>query len=407
MAKSAEAFRTISEVSELVGVPAHVLRFWESKFTQVKPVKRAGGRRYYRPSDIDLLAGIRYLLHDEGLAIRGVQKVLRDKGIRHVSGLSPVVDEAADNVDQEPQILSQTTSATPDMMALSTGDSQNSRPPTAAPDMPPQPTAALAGSDAPDEPPHEATPPPERDISDEMTEVAQDANSAPSFDEVFAQNALFDFSEEDDLDPSMNFDETSQDHDTGPQPVATPEDLDDLDAAFSDQPAPQPDTFPPVPADPPLAPVPSAPPQPVDEFAPINQEPEDSFVDPAGFEPLFIPAGNDDAALDDDTQETPPDWEPDLPHPGADTAQGDPVPTPPADRAPQPEPSFEPIEDEPESQIEALSAAEQSATRVLNLVAGLHQLDPAQLSSAEQKILGQSAHRLHQLKRTLMAPVRG
>ena len=89
MAKSPDAFRTISEVADWLGVEAHVLRFWESKFTQVKPVKRAGGRRYYRPADMALLAGIRQLLHEDGLTIRGVQKILREKGAGHVSALSP------------------------------------------------------------------------------------------------------------------------------------------------------------------------------------------------------------------------------------------------------------------------------------------------------------------------------
>lgn len=88
MAKSADAFRTISEVADWLGVPTHVLRFWESKFPQVKPVKRAGGRRYYRPTDMLLLAGIRVLLHDDGVTIRGVQKILREKGVKHVSGLA-------------------------------------------------------------------------------------------------------------------------------------------------------------------------------------------------------------------------------------------------------------------------------------------------------------------------------
>lgn len=87
MSKSADAFRTISEVAEWLDTPAHVLRFWESKFTQVKPVKRAGGRRYYRPADMRLLGGIKKLLHDDGMTIKGVQKVLREQGIRHVSSL--------------------------------------------------------------------------------------------------------------------------------------------------------------------------------------------------------------------------------------------------------------------------------------------------------------------------------
>ena len=88
MEKSADAFRTITEVAELLETPAHVLRFWESRFPQIKPVKRAGGRRYYRPSDVALLTGIKRLLHDEGMTIRGVQRILREQGVRHVAGLT-------------------------------------------------------------------------------------------------------------------------------------------------------------------------------------------------------------------------------------------------------------------------------------------------------------------------------
>ena len=83
--KSAEAFRTISEVAQELDVPQHVLRFWESRFAQVRPVKRAGGRRYYRPDDVDLLKGIRSLLYTDGLTIKGVQKVLKERGLRHVT----------------------------------------------------------------------------------------------------------------------------------------------------------------------------------------------------------------------------------------------------------------------------------------------------------------------------------
>jgi DNA-binding transcriptional MerR regulator len=93
MAKSPDAFRTISEVADWLGVQAHVLRFWESKFTQVKPVKRAGGRRYYRPADMLLLGGIKKLLHDDGLTIKGVQKILREQGIAHVSDESAPLDD--------------------------------------------------------------------------------------------------------------------------------------------------------------------------------------------------------------------------------------------------------------------------------------------------------------------------
>ncbi|HWX89014.1 MAG TPA: MerR family transcriptional regulator [Rhizomicrobium sp.] len=83
--KSAGAFRTISEVAIELNVPQHVLRFWESRFAQIRPVKRAGGRRYYRPEDIDLLKGIRSLLYSDGFTIKGVQKVLKDRGLRHVA----------------------------------------------------------------------------------------------------------------------------------------------------------------------------------------------------------------------------------------------------------------------------------------------------------------------------------
>ncbi|MEL6551355.1 MAG: MerR family transcriptional regulator [Pseudomonadota bacterium] len=87
MEKSRQAFRTISEVADGLGTQPHVLRFWESKFPQVKPVKRAGGRRYYRPADIDLLGGIKQLLHEDGMTIKGVQKVLRDRGVKYVAAI--------------------------------------------------------------------------------------------------------------------------------------------------------------------------------------------------------------------------------------------------------------------------------------------------------------------------------
>ena len=91
MAKSADAFRTISEVAEWLDTPAHVLRFWESRFTQIKPIKRAGGRRYYRPADMLLLGGIKKLLHDDGITIKAAQNILRENGIKHVQSLSQPV----------------------------------------------------------------------------------------------------------------------------------------------------------------------------------------------------------------------------------------------------------------------------------------------------------------------------
>lgn len=85
MTKSADAFRTISEAAVELDVPQHVLRFWESKFGQIRPMKRGGGRRYYRPADIELLRGVRTLLYEQGYTIKGVQKLFREQGARFVS----------------------------------------------------------------------------------------------------------------------------------------------------------------------------------------------------------------------------------------------------------------------------------------------------------------------------------
>ncbi|HEV2560710.1 MAG TPA: MerR family transcriptional regulator [Rhizomicrobium sp.] len=107
-AKSPDAFRTISEVAMELDVPQHVLRFWESRFGQVRPVKRAGGRRYYRPEDVDLLRGIRSLLYSDGFTIKGVQKLLREQGIRYVAeigrgetSLHAQSDNAGDDFDSD------------------------------------------------------------------------------------------------------------------------------------------------------------------------------------------------------------------------------------------------------------------------------------------------------------------
>jgi DNA-binding transcriptional MerR regulator len=86
--KAPDAFRTISEVAEELEVPQHVLRFWETRFSQIKPMKRSGGRRYYRPDDVDLLRGIRRLLYGEGYTIRGVQRILKAHGIKSVQSLT-------------------------------------------------------------------------------------------------------------------------------------------------------------------------------------------------------------------------------------------------------------------------------------------------------------------------------
>lgn len=96
MEKGPDAFRTISEVADDLDLPQHVLRFWETRFAQIKPMKRGGGRRYYRPDDVDLLRGIRHLLYGEGYTIRGVQQILKDQGLRYVQtiGRSAETDPA-------------------------------------------------------------------------------------------------------------------------------------------------------------------------------------------------------------------------------------------------------------------------------------------------------------------------
>jgi DNA-binding transcriptional MerR regulator len=113
MEKAPEAFRTIGEVSDLLGTPAHVLRFWESRFPQIKPVKRTGGRRYYRPNDVALLAGLQVLLHEQGLTIKGAQKILRDEGVRHVVAIGEdrIGQSAATGLPAVAEVLAEIESA--------------------------------------------------------------------------------------------------------------------------------------------------------------------------------------------------------------------------------------------------------------------------------------------------------
>ena len=96
--KSPEAFRTISEVSRDLSLPQHVLRFWETKFAQIKPIKRGGGRRYYRPEDVKLLKGIKSLLYNDGYTIRGVQKVIKENGTRQLLDINKKNKHFTENV---------------------------------------------------------------------------------------------------------------------------------------------------------------------------------------------------------------------------------------------------------------------------------------------------------------------
>ena len=104
MTKSADAFRTISEVAEWLDTETHVLRFWESKFSQIKPVKRAGGRRYYRPKDMLIIGGIKKLLHEDGLTIKGTQRIIKDKGLNYVSNLSKPLETDEIMIEENSQI---------------------------------------------------------------------------------------------------------------------------------------------------------------------------------------------------------------------------------------------------------------------------------------------------------------
>jgi DNA-binding transcriptional MerR regulator len=101
--KAPEAFRTISEVADELEVPKHVLRFWEAKFAQLKPMKRGGGRRYYRPEDVALLRGIRFLLYNDGYTIRGVQKILREHGPRFVMDYRRMAEAGEDETVSAPR----------------------------------------------------------------------------------------------------------------------------------------------------------------------------------------------------------------------------------------------------------------------------------------------------------------
>ena len=234
MDKSPDAFRTISEVAELLETPAHVLRFWESRFPQIKPVKRAGGRRYYRPADVALLSGIRHLLHDEGMTIRGVQKVLRDQGVRHVSGLAD--DGGDDTLEDLDLAMDQTTGPEPDNVvaltewrsAAEAGETQSALreallgtgPDGPEPDLaePVAPISDISGHPKPGTPGHEA---PMVNLFKPMS-----AADVPSRDSAPMQWSLFD------LDPlpaapSPAPQEEAPIAQAAPPPDATPDSLAD------------------------------------------------------------------------------------------------------------------------------------------------------------------------------------
>lgn len=184
MKKSPDAFRTISEVAEWLETPAHVLRFWESKFSQVKPVKRAGGRRYYRPNDMLLLGGLKKLLHQEGMTIRGAQKIMREQGVKYVCTLSDPLDEAdaallEDTLEGAGAIEGSTDTGAE---APSTEDAapETAEPPLSASDAPPAQDNVVTLSAQPDtaEPPR-TTPSPLPSDQHNVTATPEASESAP------------------------------------------------------------------------------------------------------------------------------------------------------------------------------------------------------------------------------------
>jgi DNA-binding transcriptional MerR regulator len=142
--KSPDAFRTISEAADELDLPQHVLRFWETRFSTIKPLKRGGGRRYYRPEDVLLLKGIRHLLYDQGFTIKGVQKILKDQGARAVA-------------------------------AIGSGGTLDALPPPAERSEPDEPPGtAVANGGAPDDPPFRAPPALQDGARDRLNAVLRD-----------------------------------------------------------------------------------------------------------------------------------------------------------------------------------------------------------------------------------------
>ncbi|MDX2157969.1 MAG: MerR family transcriptional regulator [Hyphomicrobiaceae bacterium] len=131
MAKAAEAFRTISEVADDLGIQKHVLRFWEVKFSQIRPMKRGGGRRYYRPEDMELLRGIRQLLHRDGYTIKGVQKILREQGVEAVKAkVRSALDVATGPVPEPTEVAA---AARPETGSTAARGQRPQRPPVVPP----------------------------------------------------------------------------------------------------------------------------------------------------------------------------------------------------------------------------------------------------------------------------------
>jgi DNA-binding transcriptional MerR regulator len=150
MEKSADAFRTIGEVAEDLDLPQHVLRFWETRFTQIKPLKRGGGRRYYRPEDVDLLRAIRHLLYGEGYTIKGVQRILKEHGPRAVAQMA--LTQMRPEAEPAPTLAMAPLAATPPRAKPSRAEQSHAEPSRAEPFWPPGPATPAASPGPPPAP---------------------------------------------------------------------------------------------------------------------------------------------------------------------------------------------------------------------------------------------------------------
>ena len=140
MSKSEKAFRNISEVSEWLATPTHVLRFWESKFSQIKPIKRAGGRRYYRPKDMLIIGGIKQLLHIEGHTIKGAKQVFREKGLNYVVGLSkPLMSQDLGGTGSDKESITKVVKSIEKISNAKLVSVKSEQPNTSSPKVPEQP----------------------------------------------------------------------------------------------------------------------------------------------------------------------------------------------------------------------------------------------------------------------------
>ena len=140
MSKSEKAFRNISEVSEWLATPTHVLRFWESKISQIKPIKRAGGRRYYRPKDMLIIGGIKQLLHIEGHTIKGAKQVFREKGLNYVVGLSkPLMSQDLGGTGSDKETITKVVKSIEKISNAKLVSVKSEQPNTSSPKVPEQP----------------------------------------------------------------------------------------------------------------------------------------------------------------------------------------------------------------------------------------------------------------------------